>query len=144
MGSGLGIRQRALRDALAAPDVEAIWVVPPDVNRSAATVWRRAAKGLVERGVARATYRRKTDVLGRGTAHLVLLPLDGAVSGDVLPLRSPGWIESPPVELLSFSAVLQSLLIEQVSGRTVSARTAASWAQEARQDLPEMPVTEIV
>lgn len=146
MGSGLGVRQRALRDVLGVPGVDAVWAVPEDVNLAEATVWRRAARGLVERGLARAVYRRKVDALGRRTAHLVLTRPESLVTGDALPLRSPTWVEAPPIDLLTFSAALQALMVERVAGQPVSARTAASWAQEAREALgaDENVVTNLV
>ena len=137
MGRGPGCRQRALLRALSQPGVRGVWVVPPGVNRSAAESWRRAAKRLVLRGEARGVYLRRRDRSGRWTAHLVLVPLDSDLRGDVLPNRSPAWIEPPSLDgaalLLGLSSQLQAWVLAWHTGQPCSASTAGRLAREYRE-----------
>lgn len=123
MGRGLSPQQRALLEALGAHGVDAVWAGP----------WRRSAKRLVRRGLARAIYLRKQDRSGRMVAHLALTASDSRLQGDVYPLGSPSWVDAPPPGLLTFGARLQALVVGQSLGRPVSKFYITSWAAEERR-----------
>ncbi|AQP45234.1 hypothetical protein RPIT_10870 [Tessaracoccus flavus] len=123
MGRGLSPQQRALLEALGAHDVDAVWAGP----------WRRSAKRLVRRGLARAIYLRKQDRSGRMVAHLALTAPDSQLQGDAYPLGSPGWVDAPPPSLLTFGTRLQALVVGQSLDRPVSKFYVTSWAAEERR-----------
>lgn len=135
MGRGPGVKQKALIRALRVPG-RVVWVVPPDVNRSEAVCWRRAARGVVRRGKARAVYLRRTDKLGRRVAHLALVAPGSPVVGDALPIGSPEWID-PSVERLfeTLGSELKAAVMRDL-GVPVSPRTAARRAAEHHRDQP--------
>jgi hypothetical protein len=132
MGHGPGRKQKALIRALRVPGA-VVWVVPPGVNRSEATVWRRSARAVVRRGKAKAVYLRREDALGRMVGHLALVAPDSEVAGDALPLRSPSWVQPPPVDLLTLSGRVQALVLSEFTGTEVSPSTASRVAKEYRR-----------
>ena len=55
--------------------------------------------------------------------------------GDAYPLKSPPWVDPPPVFLPTLSAELQAHVLADVTGVPVSARKAGRRAEERRREL---------
>ncbi len=126
------MKQRALMAALEKHEV--VFVVPDDVNHSEAVSLGRAARGLARRGLARAIYVRRLDRLGRYSGHLALTSVDSMLCGDAYRLGSPSWVDPSLGRLWeSLSGELQAAVLEHVTGRAVSPRTAARIAREMRE-----------
>lgn len=110
------------------------WVVPENVNQRAEAVdWRKAARSLALRGLARAVYLRRPSRDGRWMAHLALVPVDGDEFGDVRPLGSPAWVAMCPLTVGSLNKYVRGALIAQMSGEACSPQQAGWLAREFRE-----------
>lgn len=134
MSRGPGHRQRALLSALdAAGPLNAIRVVPPGCPQFAAISLRRAARGLVASGRARAIYLRAPSVRGSAVPLLHLVPVDSPLYGDSWTRLSRRWVQPPPLDMLSLPARLQAPVISDLGGVEISVSTANRIAREYRE-----------
>lgn len=127
------LQRRLLRAVEALPEGAALRVAPAGTSESDGVCLRRAARGLVQRGHARAVYRRVSDGGGPRYRRLCLVPVDSPVLGDALPLGSPSWVTPAPATVDTFGPGLVAAMVEHIAGAPVSASTASRWLREHRE-----------
>lgn len=137
MGRGLGVRQRELLAALRDGDPAPLAVTENAASHSERSALRRAARGLVERGFARAVYVRAPNSRGAYGLRLALVLPSAEAQGEFLPRLAPAWVTPPPLSMQSLSTTLQAHVLEHVTGLVVSRSTANRIARRYREEQEE-------
>lgn len=133
MSRGPGYRQRAFLRALErVGPLGAVRVVPVWATPSEASSRRRAARGLVLSGRARAIAIRTPSARGK-PAILHLVAMDSLLAGDAWPQQSRSWLSPPPFGMLSLPARLQAPVLSEFAGVEVSVSTAHRIARAYRE-----------